>query len=51
MLRGELDAMRNVLQASKNPVSQARGELAIANEQAQHMINLTLVLSTWVGTL
>ena len=28
-----------------------REELEIANEQAQHMINLTVVLSTWVDTL
>jgi hypothetical protein len=32
MLRGELDAMRDVLQAPKNLASQVRDELAIAKE-------------------
>ena len=51
MLRGEPYTARDALQASKNLASQARGELAIANEQAQHMMNLTVVLSAQVDTL
>jgi hypothetical protein len=46
-----LDAARDALQASKNLASQAQSELAIAKEQAQHMMNLTMVLSVWVDTL
>jgi hypothetical protein len=45
MLRGEMDIARDALQDSKYLVSQARGELAIVNEQAQHMMNLIVVLS------
>ena len=51
MLCGELDIVRDALQASKNLVSQAQGELVITNEQTQHMMNLTVVLSAWVSTL
>ena len=51
MLRSELDAACDALQASKNLASKARGELAIAIEQAQHMMNLIVVLRTWVDTL
>ena len=50
MLRGELDATCDTLQASKNLASQVQGGLAITNEQAQHMMNLVVVLSTWVDT-
>ena len=51
MLRGELDAERDTLQASKNLASQVRANLAIAQQQAQHMMNLVVVLSTQVNTL
>jgi hypothetical protein len=51
MLRGELDATRDVLQAPKNLASHVRDELVIAMEQAQHMMNLTMILSQWVDTL
>ena len=44
-LRGELDAARDALQASKNLASQARADLAIAQQQAQHMMNIVVVLS------
>ena len=43
MLRGELDAARDALQAFKNPASQVRANLAIAQQQAQHMMNLIVV--------
>ena len=51
MLRGEMDAMRNALQASKNLDSQARADLVISQQQAKHIMNLVLVLSMWVDTL
>ena len=51
MLCGELDATRDALQAAKNLTSQARANLAIAKQQAQHIMNLVVVLSTWVDTL
>ena len=51
MLRGELDAARDALQASRNLVSQARGDLTIAQGQAQHMTNLIVVLRMQVETL
>ena len=50
-LHGELDATCDALQASKNLASQAQADLAIAQQQAQHMMNLVVVLSTWVDTL
>ena len=50
-LRGELDAVRDALQASKNLASQAQADLAIAQQQAQHMMNLVMVLSMQVDTL
>jgi hypothetical protein len=50
-LHGELDAARDALQASKNLASQARADLVISQQQAQHMMNLVVVLSMWVGTL
>ena len=51
MLRGELDAARDALQAFKNLASQVRANLAIAKQQAQHIMNLVVVLSMWVNTL
>ena len=50
-LRGELDAARDALQASKNLASQAQVDLAITQQQAQHMMNLVVVLSMRVDTL
>jgi hypothetical protein len=51
MLRGEMDATRDALQAPKNLASQVRDEWAITKEQAQHMMNLTMILSKRVDTL
>ena len=51
MLRGELDTARDALQASKNLSSQAWVNLAITQQQDKHMMNLVVVLSTWVNTL
>jgi uncharacterized protein (DUF3084 family) len=48
MLRSELDTTCDALQASKNLASQARANLAIAQQQTQHMTNLVVVLGTWV---
>ena len=50
-LRSELDTAHDALQASKNLASQARADLAITQQQVQHMMNLVVVLSTWVDTL
>ena len=47
----ELDTTRDALQASKNLASQAQADLAIAQQQAQHMMNLIVVLSTRIDTL
>jgi hypothetical protein len=51
LLRGEQDATRDTLQVSKNEVSWVQGDLAIAKEQAKHMMNMFVVLRTWVETL
>jgi hypothetical protein len=50
-LRDELDATHDVLQASKNLVSQVQGDVAITQGQVQHMTNLIVVLTMRVETL
>jgi len=51
MLCDDLDIAHEALQASKNLASQAQADLAIAQQQAQHMMNLIVVLSTRIDTL